>query len=257
MQQFIRYLYECEQEKRVRNIGFMKVDRQGEKYVVHIHGKGVDFGEEKKIEVIVLCEIDGGLIGSSQGYVESDVSMIHSILKFDSSDVGGDEAFSHVSGIMLRNLEGKIYFASWDDSQPNLTEMVRREEVEKEQEVIQAEEVQPEPDASELDTYIPPRSRIYEKIQRQDLARLPRKEWRLANNHFLLHGFYNYHHLLYITEEEHVWIGVPGIYHEKEEAAAKAFGFPQFHRLTDAELELSAEETNVVEDFGYWCRLIE
>ena len=97
----------------------------------------------------------------------------------------------------------------------------------------------------------------YEKIQRQDLSRLPRREWRIANNSFLLHGFYNYHHLLYIEDGEQVWIGVPGIFHEKEKAAANAFGFSEFRRLTDIELELSVEEKNTYEDFGYWCRQVE
>lgn len=252
MQQFIRYLYEYKNEKRVRNIGFVKVEKQREQYVIHIHGKGVELGANKKIQVFVLCEMEGQLIGSSQGYVESDVPMIHSVLKFDNSDVGGEMAFSHVSGILLVNQNGKQYLASWDDSQPNLEEMILREDWEQQRETLQAEEVETE----EVEKYIPPQSRTYEKIQRQDLARLPRKDWRLANNHFLLHGFYNYHHLLYITEDDHVWIGVPGIYHEKEEAAAKAFGFPQFHRVTDAELELSFEEMDTVEDFGYWCRMI-
>ena len=42
---------------------------------------------------------------------------------------------------------------------------------------------------------------------------------------------------------------MPGIYHEKEQAAARAFGFPQFHRVMDAELELSAEEKNTFDEF--------
>ena len=41
---------------------------------------------------------------------------------------------------------------------------------------------------------------------------------------------------------------MPGIYHEKEQAAARAFGFPQFHRVMDADLELSAEEKNTFDD---------
>lgn len=49
---------------------------------------------------------------------------------------------------------------------------------------------------------------------------------------------------------------MPGIYHEKERAAARAFGFPQFHRVMDADLELSVEEKNTFDDFGYWCRQI-
>ena len=33
-----------------------------------------------------------------------------------------------------------------------------------------------------------------------DLGELARGEWKLANNSFLLHGYYNYHHLLLIEE---------------------------------------------------------
>ncbi|MFR3125048.1 MAG: hypothetical protein ACLTN0_06165 [Coprococcus phoceensis] len=43
---------------------------------------------------------------------------------------------------------------------------------------------------------------------------------------------------------------------KKNRAAARAFGFPQFHRVMDADLELSAEEKNTFDDFGYWCRQI-
>lgn len=39
------------------------------------------------------------------------------------------------------------------------------------------------------------------KIQRQDLSRLIRREWQLANNSFLLHGYYNYHHLAFCRRE--------------------------------------------------------
>ena len=104
--------------------------------------------------------------------------------------------------------------------------------------------------------YVLPSNATYEKITRQDLSRLPRKEWRIANNSFLLHGFYNYHHLLYLEEDGKVWIGVPGIYHEKEEIAAKNFGFPEFRRMTEMDLDLQEDERNPYEDFGYWCRPI-
>ena len=107
-----------------------------------------------------------------------------------------------------------------------------------------------------VEEYVAPSRIRYEKIQRQDLSRLPRREWKLANNSFLLHGFTNYHHLLYIEEEGSIWIGVPGIYHEKEQMAAIAFGFGTFRRMIDVEVELEEEEKNTIEDFGYWCRQI-
>ena len=58
---------------------------------------------------------------------------------------------------------------------------------------------------------LPPKTTkdIIYKITRQEIAGLPRKEWKLANNHFLLHGYYNYHHLVSFEKEGKCWIGVP------------------------------------------------
>ena len=191
----IQYLYEYENEKPIRNLGFMKVDKQIDKVILQIYGK--------KLE--------------------------------------------DVTGIQFRKEDGSNYVAAWQPSEAKIQQppaVTRREEGLRE-----------EPE--EVDSYIPPSNVRYEKIQRQDLSRLPRREWRIANNNFLLHGFYNYHHLLYIEDGEKVLIGVPGIYHEKEKAAAVAFDFPEFRRLTDMEIELADEEKNTYEDFGYWCRQVE
>ncbi len=90
------------------------------------------------------------------------------------------------------------------------------------------------------------------RIQRKDLAELPRCEWRWSNNSFLLHGYYNYRHLLLIEDGEQLKLGVPGIYHEKEANAARAFGFGEFipaERISD----LPEEEDQAEEEFGYWC----
>lgn len=138
-----------------------------------------------------------------------------------------------IKGIQFQKTDGSKYVATWE---------MPEEEMDKE---------------VEEDCYTPPSTRRYEKIQRQDLARLSKKEWKIANNSFLLHGFYNYHHLVYIEDGDTVWIGVPGIYHEKEQSAASAFGFSEFMRLTDFEKELSEEEKSTTEDFGYWCRQVQ
>ena len=147
-----------------------------------------------------------------------------------------------VVGIVFRRGNGEKYTAGWEDE---LFEVVEQ--------TIQMPVQQRE---MEMEEYITPRNIVYEKIQRQELSRLPRKEWRIANNSFLLHGFYNYHHLLYIEEDGNVWIGVPGIFHEKEQEAARACGFPEFRRLLNGEIELEENEKNTYEDFGYWCRQI-
>ena len=189
MEQAIQYLYEYRDGKRVRNIGFMKIDKSMDKSAIQIYAKEID----------------------------------------------------DVVGIVFQRENGEKYTTGWGE-QPV--------EIMPEEPTLQAEEIE------DVDEYITPRNIIYEKIQRQDLSRLPRREWRIANNSFLLHGFYNYHHLLYIEEDENIWIGVPGIFHEKEQEAAKSFGFPNFRRLTNNQIQLEENEKNTYEDFGYWCRQI-
>ena len=103
---------------------------------------------------------------------------------------------------------------------------------------------------------LPPKTTkdIIYKITRQEIAGLPRKEWKLANNHFLLHGYYNYHHLVSFEKEGKCWIGVPGLYFPGEQRAAGAFGFSQFMKPSDGELDLEEYEIEDEEHFGYWCR---
>lgn len=124
------------------------------------------------------------------------------------------------------------------------------EYVEPEPENIAAEEREEEISESEQEF-----TQIF-KITRKDLAQLPRREWRLANNNFLLHGYYNYHHLVSFEKDNCCWLGVPGIYHPKEQKAADAFGFGQFMKPDEGEIDLAEGEMNPDEDFGYWCRKV-
>ena len=94
------------------------------------------------------------------------------------------------------------------------------------------------------------------KIQRGEISILPRCEWKLANNNFLLHGYYNYRHLVLIDEGNQLKLGVPGIYHEREARAAATFGFPEFIAEADVNVTLEPQERNDNEQFGYWCRQV-
>ena len=225
MEQTTQYLYEYQNGKRVRNIGFMKIEKQMDKYLIQIYAKNVD-------------DIQGILFQKDNG----------------EKYIGGWEAE------MLSAEEPTT--VTMPQQQPTVPDNVQtpqgqREGLQGQEERLQEQQITPiPPEQEEIDSYIPPRNITYEKIARQDISRFPRKEWRIANNSFLLHGYHNYHHLLYIEEDGKTWLGVPGVFHEKEEVAAKAFGFPEFRRLTDADLKLEENEKNTYEDFGYWCRQI-
>jgi len=91
-------------------------------------------------------------------------------------------------------------------------------------------------------------SAVCVRIEPQDIGRLPIDTWYIANNSFLLHGYYSYRHLILLKTEENkpsYIIGVPGIYHNRDEYMAKMFGFGLFRPMKDCQ-ELRGE-------FGYWC----
>ena len=78
---------------------------------------------------------------------------------------------------------------------------------------------------------------------------VPRDKWELGNNSFLLHGFYQYKHLLLLRRETEDYIGyylgVPGIYNEREQMLASMFGFEEFRLMKGQETVTVASATGV------------
>lgn len=240
MEQTTQYLYEYQDGKRVRNIGFMKIEKQMDKYLIQIYAKNVD-------------DIQGILFQKDNGekYVggwEAEMLPVE--------ESTAPEMPQQLATIPDMPQQQPTAPSTLQDAQQQVP-FPQMQPPQEQPEVLREQQIAPMlPEQEEIDSYIPPQNITYEKIVRQDISRFPRREWRIANNSFLLHGYHNYHHLLYIEEDGKTWLGVPGVFHEKEEVAAKAFGFPEFRRLTDADLKLEENEKNTYEDFGYWCRQI-
>ena len=86
-----------------------------------------------------------------------------------------------------------------------------------------------------------------------DMEHLP-KEWNtLKNNHFLLHGFYEYHHLLLAKlcnrHGERYALGVPGQFGYRDQYMAENFGFQDFSPLEQGKKCRGS--------FGYWYFYLE
>lgn len=92
----------------------------------------------------------------------------------------------------------------------------------------------------------------YLKISPRDFVIFTEKYQELVHNSFLLHGYYNYKHLILGKKEKDgetiYYLGVPGTFHEREKAVAVMFGFEAF----DGKRE-PAENG----DFGYYLRRVE
>ena len=88
------------------------------------------------------------------------------------------------------------------------------------------------------------------RIEPKDIGTFPMEYWYLANNSFLLHGYYCYRHLLFIKmqdEKEVIYaIGIPGNSISRERFMANMFGFSNF---------MPVKEKGKA-GFGYWWKMI-
>lgn len=95
-------------------------------------------------------------------------------------------------------------------------------------------------------------AREYLSITPRDFVILSRQYQNLVQNSFLLHGYYNYGHVILTRlkerEEEHFYLGVPGVYFDREKQAALMFGFEGFEAGGDQIAEGG---------FGYYMKRVE
>ena len=275
MRRFIRYLYEYEQEKKMRNVGFVKVEQDVDQCVIHVHGKGFRMEENAQgLRVYLFWNTEDKCIGIPQGVTEVPGPAVNWQLCYTPEDVGKKENYDLVNGIILKDVNGHWYAAVWNDDVVNVCRMemwkmeedsVQGEENECKKGLAQDEESEckketlqdEESESGKLEDDLEKEACLggkVRKIQRKDMVCLPRCEWRHANNSFLIHGYYNYHHLILTVRDDRLKLGVPGVYHPQEEKAAESFGFPEFIPAEELDLKLTDEEKNDREKFGYWCR---
>jgi len=275
LRRFIRYLYEYEQEKKMRNVGFVKVEQDVDQCVIHVHGKGFRMEENAQgLRAYLFWNTEDKCIGIPQGVTEVPGPAVNWQLCYTPEDVGKKENYNLVNGIILKDVNGHWYAAVWNDDVVNVCRMemwkmeedsVQGEEPECKKGLAQDEEPEckketlqdEESESGKLEDDLEKEACLggkVRRIQRKDMVCLPRCEWRHANNSFLIHGYYNYHHLILTVRDDRLKLGVPGVYHPQEEKAAESFGFPEFIPAEELDLKLTDEEKNDREKFGYWCR---
>lgn len=102
------------------------------------------------------------------------------------------------------------------------------------------------------------RENEYYMSRLSELGELSKDLEPLEHNSFLLHGYFNYRHLLIRKEGERFLVGVPGNYYYREEMVAAMFGFPNFVPAKgdggmETERQDSGEEVEkMVGEFGYY-----
>ena len=203
---------------------------------------GLGLGDPKEAFYVALW--------NEEMYGDLDIARAKVFQEFDSDKIAGES--KSIESIDEKEAEVETQFG--DDEE---TENLEEEQPEKkEQETVEESSEKKDLRKDDRDIDLQNFRRQIMKIQRGEISILPRCEWKLANNNFLLHGYYNYRHLVLIDEGNQLKLGVPGIYHEREARAAATFGFPEFIAEADVNVTLEPQERNENQQFGYWCRQV-
>lgn len=103
--------------------------------------------------------------------------------------------------------------------------------------------------------------KTYISLTPKDFVILRKEYQQLVNNSFLLHGFYNYRHLILgketQKEEEVYYLGVPGTYYEREKMVAVMFGFEGFEASGEEEKTAASGFGMPPGTFGYYMKRVE
>ncbi len=287
------YLYEYENSKRTRNVGFIKTSRHYRSCILQIHARGIPVGNGASMELRAFFRGEDDVLLSEQIAVLNCFGHnISTRLSVSESRFPEGRPLAQIDGFLIK-LPGNAPSLFWMASDLFFDADIRKlktistmqnekpadssaEQNEKPADVSTVQNQKPTDtsivqnqkpaDVSDMQSNHPAETTAAEtdisastnarKIQRSEVSQLPRKFWPLANNSFLLHGYHNYGHLLLIEEDSRLWLGVPGTYAPQEARAADLFGFPRFTRSYARLPELTAEERADDGDFGHWCRCV-
>jgi len=87
------------------------------------------------------------------------------------------------------------------------------------------------------------------EISPEDIKKLPLSDTNMYNNSFLMHGYYGYKHILFGKvhrngEKNLYFIGIPGVYSNREKFMSSMFGFNNFKKSHRSDCRNPY--------FGYW-----
>lgn len=289
MKRFVTYLYQYDRGIRCKNTGFVKADVREDSYRMEIQVRGLGSGTGRAQVFFLICDNDSiGIPAGEFNLCQGSGSLQLKGLthRLGQSTYRIDQ----IAAIVIRYGSGRLLISCWKEKIPDSVcmgkftvweEMVCKERNKEpaceeipheepackepasetcrtseecpqteppilEEEKVSGEEMPPEKEEKPED-----KAQVsYRKIAIADIHSLPKKNWYLCNNSFLIHGFFNYHYLMLKTVEKDgdttYYLGVPGVYEQPEYMMALLFGFRDFEPATDRKHK---SETGV---FGYW-----
>ena len=293
MKRFITYVYVYENGVKGKNAGFIKAElRDGRvRMEIQLRGLGRYQGKVDMDLIVAAREKDGG-IRLPFGAVEFHHGMANAYLEDSERQIAkSNYDFQQVAGVRME-LDETHYLAScWvenaehyvchsrnpecnsekrENISPTIVQKVQQQILENKQQIC--EQIEEKHGSVENNAIV---SVTLRKIDISDIHKFPKQNWYLCNNSFLIHGFFNYHHLMVKKVTENLktkyYLGVPGVYDKPERMMALLFGFPEFEagqqeadldngkakQQVDCQTVNQKEETQGTGNFGYWYCLLD
>lgn len=279
----ISYLDYCENGERICGVGFVKTELRNDELTIYVNVRGLRHPEPFSPKVVLYCSSGEKLLGQIQ-LENGQGEMRHTCHLLNDAK----EENVNVRLLSLRIVlgEGREIRCIWEkDSEKALkvqeyegiTERIEDEGtteriVDENSDEIKESECPTEVKENEepqtvvrlLEDKWRQISAIYPHVQPfqddrdflsitpADFVMLTADSYRGANNSFLLHGFYNYRHLILTRLEQRgeilYYLGVPGNYYDREKQVAILFGFESFE---------CAEEPAQEGDYGYYMMRVQ
>lgn len=248
----IVYLSCMDMGEKIKSVGFIRVGTEGEKCRLDMKISGMELLPDDKYDVCAIgFEGREYVLGSiwiekGRGEWNKEIDILYEDIKKFSVRVSDSIWLEGKSGNekQTKYIDAELK-AGWMDEQ------VQESQVEKEEEKSRSEQETPllctTPKGIDINTIILndkweqlqqiypvihpyEDDRQYISIQPKDFVIMTGDYQHLANNSFLLHGYYNYRHIILGHEEEgqSFYLGVPGVYYEREKMVALMFGFEAF-----------------------------
>lgn len=281
-QRFLSYLFEYEGDQKKENCGFAKIEIRGDVQRIFLSVKNNEqaeilhvFGFYHTKDGCDCVPLGRMVVKNGKGqlqYINNGVYLAGSKIKFE-----------QLSGIVAGRQKpfSNAYATVWDDQYFGLslfdkdrakqTAQSEDEQVleNQPQEELQTMEVCRETDSKETNKIeqgqdkadavwaqlstayqhietLPGDTVVCLKVMPADIGRLPRPNWMLSNNGFLMYSFVKYRYIVFakVTQGRYeLW--VPGNYEKSEELMAQMFGFYCFRSVKSKKASAG--------DFGYWC----
>ena len=255
----VAYIYLYDNGARAKNIGFTKVEAKEGRLRIQVHIKGAWAVEGNVCDAYIFYRkkefLNGIFIGR---FPVTGGSGALNVLTESENVMESGRVFSGMAGIIMKASSGRYLATRWDDELLNLENFTLHDD-QMAEETVCMQEVLPEENAPEIpenpeaDSENPmdgaETEAEFRTAEPADLLVYGSWGRRLVNNSFLLHGYYNYGHLLFGMEDGMEFLGVPGEFCLQEKMMAALFGFPEFRTIDTFERETG--------NTGYWLRRLD